>query len=104
MATLNINGQSVNVDDSFLQLSPADQSSTVDSIASSMGAKAAPAPVVRPVPQGAELGPNGLMWTKDAQGNPTAGYDPQTGELVMGGKPMGAPPSQLLAASTGVLE
>jgi hypothetical protein len=41
MATLNIEGRNVQVDDSFLKLSPADQQATVDEIASSF---AAPAP------------------------------------------------------------
>lgn len=46
MATLNIEGQKVNVDDSFLKLSPEAQNSTVDEIAKSLkGASAAvPAP------------------------------------------------------------
>lgn len=37
MATLNINGQRVKVDDSFLQLSPEQQNATVDEIASQLG-------------------------------------------------------------------
>lgn len=36
MTTLNVNGQSVQVDDSFLKMSPADQQSTVDEIAKSI--------------------------------------------------------------------
>jgi hypothetical protein len=43
MTTLNINGQHVNVDDSFLGLSPDEQQSTVDHIAAS------PSPTVDPV-------------------------------------------------------
>jgi hypothetical protein len=39
MATLNINGQHVTVDDSFLSLSPADQQSTVDHIAAGLLSK-----------------------------------------------------------------
>lgn len=42
MAKLNINGQSVNVDDSFLSLPPAEQEKTVNEIAASMGHGAAP--------------------------------------------------------------
>ena len=43
MATLSINGQNVQVDDSFLQLSKEQQNSTVDEIASSLKPAAAPA-------------------------------------------------------------
>lgn len=39
MPTLNIGGQKVRVDDSFLQLSPEDQNATVDEIAKSFAAK-----------------------------------------------------------------
>jgi len=39
MATLNIDGQHVNVDDSFLALSPEDQQTTVDHIAASLSPK-----------------------------------------------------------------
>lgn len=39
MATLNIEGRKVNVDDSFLKLSPEEQSATVDEIASSFKTK-----------------------------------------------------------------
>lgn len=42
MPTLNINGQKVKVDDSFLKLSPEQQGIEVDHIAKSLGAKAAP--------------------------------------------------------------
>jgi hypothetical protein len=41
MATLDIQGQKVTVDDSFLKLSPEEQHSTVDDIAKSLGAKPA---------------------------------------------------------------
>jgi len=44
MATLNINGQSVTVDDSFLKLSPDQQNVTVDEIAKSIGAANKPLP------------------------------------------------------------
>jgi len=37
MPTLNINGQSVKVDDCFLKLSPDEQNATVDEIAASPG-------------------------------------------------------------------
>nr|WMC99344.1 hypothetical protein RAR13_11870 [Aminobacter aminovorans] len=40
MATLNINGQRVKVDDSFLSLSPEQQNATVDEIAQSLGGQA----------------------------------------------------------------
>lgn len=42
MATLNIQGQKVTVDDSFLQLSPEQQNATVDEIASSLNTQSAP--------------------------------------------------------------
>ena len=45
MATLDINGQHVNVDDSFLALSPDEQQSTVDHIAASLSPKADPVSV-----------------------------------------------------------
>ena len=50
MATLNINGRKVKVDDSFLQLSPEEQSRTVDEIASQIGtpAKQERAPEAQP--------------------------------------------------------
>lgn len=66
---------------------------------------AAPAPQPSPaktIPPDAQHGPNGLMWSKDAQGNPSNGYDPKTGELVVAGKPMGQP-SPLVAAMAGFL-
>ena len=42
MATLNINGRRVKVDDSFLSLSPEQQNATVDEIAQSLGAQQSP--------------------------------------------------------------
>lgn len=51
MATLEINGRDVEVDDSFLQLSPEQQNATVDEIASQMG-NAAPEMQANPVDQG----------------------------------------------------
>jgi len=45
MATLDINGQHVNVDDSFLKLSPDEQQSTVDHIAASLAPQADPVSV-----------------------------------------------------------
>lgn len=49
MATLNIEGRQVTVDDSFLKLSPEEQHSTVDDIAKSLGAQpAAAAPPAAP--------------------------------------------------------
>jgi hypothetical protein len=42
MATLDINGQHVNVDDSFLKLSPDEQQATVDHIAASLSPKVDP--------------------------------------------------------------
>lgn len=42
MATLNINGQRVKVDDSFLSLTPEQQNATVDEIAQSLGGQPAP--------------------------------------------------------------
>lgn len=57
MATLNIEGRRVQVDDSFLKLSPEQQSATVDEIAASF-AKPAPAEAAT---------------TYDAMGNPTGG-------------------------------
>jgi hypothetical protein len=44
MATLNIDGHSVNVDDSFLKLPPEQQNATVDEIHKSLGASTAPEP------------------------------------------------------------
>lgn len=44
MATLNINGKRVKVDDSFLELSPEQQEATVNEIASSLGADKPEAP------------------------------------------------------------
>jgi len=41
MATLNINGRKVKVDDSFLSLSPEEQNATVDEIAASLGSSPA---------------------------------------------------------------
>lgn len=75
------------------------------------GAPASPSIVVDPseiahlegggspkVPLDAKAGPNGLMW--NAQG----GYDPNTGELVVGGKPMqDAAPSAALAVGSSFL-
>jgi len=52
MTTLNIQGQTVNVDDSFMKLSPDDQNMTVQDIARQMGitpAAAGPAPSGKPV-------------------------------------------------------
>lgn len=50
------------------------------------------------VPLDAKAGPNGLMW--NAQG----GYDPNTGELVVGGAPMqDKAPSAALAVGSGFL-
>lgn len=43
MATLNINGRRVTVDDGFLQMSPEDQEATVEEIAASLPAQQAPA-------------------------------------------------------------
>lgn len=49
-------------------------------------------------PADAKPGPNGLVW------NTAGGYDPQTGELVIAGKPMSTPASSpAVAATTGVL-
>jgi len=48
VATLNIQGQNVTVDDSFLKLSPEEQHSTVDDIAKSLGAAPAAAAPVEP--------------------------------------------------------
>lgn len=47
MATLNIGGQRIQVDDSFLKLSPEQQNSTVEEIASSLG-NSKPEPVATP--------------------------------------------------------
>lgn len=49
MATLNINGRKVKVDDSFLSLSPQQQEATVNEIAASMGQAGGPAPDTPPV-------------------------------------------------------
>jgi hypothetical protein len=56
------------------------------------------APATKPIPPGSVVGDMGLAWDPVGGG----GYDPQTGELVLGGKPTwGASPT--VAASTGVL-
>lgn len=50
------------------------------------------------VPKDAVAGQGGLMW------NATGGYDPNTGELVVGGKPFSeSKPSALVAALTGAV-
>ena len=51
MPTLEINGQRVEVDDGFSKLSPDQQNATVDEIAKSMQASAAPAPIPSGVDQ-----------------------------------------------------
>jgi hypothetical protein len=50
MATLNIGGRRVKVDDSFLKLSPEQQSATVDEIAASLGIKPEAAPEAAAAP------------------------------------------------------
>lgn len=65
MATLNIEGRKVNVDDSFLQLSPEDQQRTVEDIASQIGVSAQPSVPTQPSNyQAATEDPN---WIKNAR-------------------------------------
>lgn len=81
MATLDINGRKVNVDDGFLKLSPEEQNATVEEIAKTLGTSPAaepsapmsadPAPVA-PAPAAAESEPKGLLRTiRDAVHAPT---------------------------------
>lgn len=83
MATLNINGRRVTVDDSFLSLSPEQQEATVDEIAQSLG-RTAVDPATNQPPGVPEYVPPGVE-----------GYDPQTGEVApryggLGSAAMGA--------------
>ncbi len=58
MATLNINGKKVKVDDSFLSLSPEEQNATVDEIAASLGPAKQTGPQdepAKPTPSGRHL-------------------------------------------------
>lgn len=57
MATINIQGQSVTVDDSFLKLSPDQQNATVDEIASHLGVKPTATAQASQAPQAAQVDP-----------------------------------------------
>lgn len=57
MATLNIGGRRVTVDDSFLSLSPEQQQTTVDEIEASFGAGHSQEPAATATPQGAPAPP-----------------------------------------------
>jgi len=65
MATLNIGGQRVKVDDGFLSLSPADQQKTVDEIEASLGGTAT-SPPPAPAPAEAATAPAGVAATAPA--------------------------------------
>lgn len=83
MATLNIDGRSVTVDDSFLSLSPDQQNATVDEIHKSIGSAAAPIStaedIAKTIPAAAErgvitgLGTPGDLANLLAKGSKTAG-------------------------------
>lgn len=96
MATLNIGGKRVKVDDAFLSMTPEQQQATVDEIAGQIGGTPAPAalPAAPPTPEetaaakvqagkvnpvtGNEI-PEFVPRGKDGQ--PIPGYDPQTGNV-----------------------
>lgn len=61
MATLNIEGRKVKVDDSFLSLSPEQQEATIEEIASSLGVKGAQHPIMSQVNRGIADGVGGLV-------------------------------------------
>lgn len=73
MAKLEINGHQVEVDDSFLSLPADQQNATVDEIAKSLGAAAAPAPVAGGYSSGPE-------WTK-----PITSFGTGIVDMVSGG-------------------
>jgi hypothetical protein len=76
MATLDINGQHVTVDDSFLKLSPDEQQSTVDHIAASLSPKVDPVSandVVRSAASGVPI-IGGLLNKADAATNAGLSY------------------------------
>ncbi len=83
MATLNIDGRSVTVDDSFLSLSPDQQNATVDEIHKSIGSAAAPIStaedIAKTIPAAAErgvitgIGTPGDLANLLAKGSKTAG-------------------------------
>ncbi|MCW2317621.1 hypothetical protein M2322_003185 [Rhodoblastus acidophilus] len=86
-------------------IAPADAAPVDDALMRTyFGAAAAPSsapkaePVMRAIPADAKPGPNGLLW------NDQGGFDPQSGELIVAGKPMGSAPSQALSAAAGVVE
>lgn len=68
MATLNINGRRVKVDDSFLSLSPEQQNATVDEIAQSLGAQQAP----EAAQAASEMSAMTQAMDKGPEGNPVA--------------------------------
>jgi hypothetical protein len=68
MATLNINGRRVKVDDSFLSLSPEQQNATVDEIAQSLGVQQAP----EASQAASELSAMTRALDKGPEGNPVA--------------------------------
>lgn len=84
MPTLNIEGRRVTVDDSFLKLSPDEQSATVDEIAKSFGAQPA-APQQTAQPSQAYSG-SILPFTKDAQG---VHFDSNAGIVGMAKRALG---------------
>jgi hypothetical protein len=83
MPTLNIEGHQVQVDDSFLSLSPDQQNATVDEIAKSLGAQSAPQPV--------KVDPQTMQPPGVPEFNPNVpGYDPKTGNVNTAGDRVGA--------------
>lgn len=78
MATIIVEGRKVQVDDSFMSLSPDQQNATVDEIAKSLGA--APPPEAQ---QQVSVDPQTMQPPGVPEFNPgVAGYDPKTGNVT----------------------
>lgn len=113
MPTLNINGQRVKVDDSFLSLSPEQQNATVDEIAASLSRGSAPQQEMQPFMgldlRTAEKSSN-VEWAPGTRGAPTAPKSvPErfmdatttTIEGIVNGIPIIGPATQNLADAIG---
>lgn len=113
MPTLNINGQRVKVDDSFLSLSREDQDRTVDEIAASLSGGAAPQQAMQPFLgydlKNAEKSTN-VEWAPGTRGAPAAPKSvPErfmdatttTIEGIVNGIPILGPATQNLADAIG---
>jgi hypothetical protein len=95
MPIFEIQGQ----DGKIYEVDAPDQASAVQAFTQFQPPKIVPnAPVIRPVPADAVVGEMGLAWNKDG------GYDPETGELVVGGRPFTPGPSKLTSAAAGVTD